>query len=110
MILGLGLGLFYVGSSGGATPSAPVNTVAPALSGDFFVGQTLTCSTGTWSGSPAPSFTYQWRKAGVNIGGATTNSYVLVSGDDGSSIDCVVTATNGSGAASQASNALIAIQ
>lgn len=98
------------GGGAAGTPAAPVNTVAPALSGDFFVGQVLTCSTGTWSGSPAPTYTYQWRNAGVDIGGETANTYTLVAGDDGDSIDCVVTATNASGSASQASNALIAIQ
>lgn len=98
------------GSTVAAPPSAPVNTVAPALSGDFFVGQTLTCSTGTWTGSPAPSFTYQWRNAGVDIGGATSSTYVLQASDDRDSITCNVTATNGSGSASQLSNALIALQ
>ena len=92
------------------TPSAPVNTVAPALSGDFFVGQTLTCSTGSWTGFPAPTYTYQWRNAGVDIGGATSSTYVLQASDDGDSITCNVTATNASGSASQVSNAFIAIQ
>lgn len=93
-----------------APPSAPVNTVAPALSGDFFVGQTLTCSTGTWTGSPTPTYTYQWRNAGVDIGGATNSTYVLVAGDDRDLIDCVVTATNSEGSDSEPSNAVIALQ
>jgi hypothetical protein len=96
-------------STDSGPPAAPVNTVAPALSGDFFVGQTLTCSTGTWTNSPI-SYTYQWRNAGVDIGGATSSTYVLVAGDDGDSITCNVTATNGSGSASQISNAVVAIQ
>lgn len=95
---------------GGAAPtSPPVNTVAPVLSGSFFVGQTLTCSTGTWTGGGI-TYTYQWRNAGVDIGGATNNTYVLVSGDDGDLIDCVVTATNSAGSDSEPSNAVYARQ
>lgn len=40
--------------------SAPVNTVAPTLSGTPQVGKTLTVDKGTWTGYPAPTFTYQW--------------------------------------------------
>ena len=32
---------------------APTNTVAPVISGSAIVGQNLTCTTGTWSGSPS---------------------------------------------------------
>jgi phosphodiesterase/alkaline phosphatase D-like protein len=97
------------GGGGGGGGAAPVNTVAPALSGSFFVGQTLTCSTGTWTGDPVITYTYQWRNAGVNIGGATTNSYVVQAGDDGDVLDCVVTGTNGVGNSSVASNSYFGI-
>jgi hypothetical protein len=91
------------GSSGG---SAPVNTVAPVASGTVTIGGTLSVTDGTWTGSP--SFTYQWRRAGANIGGATSNSYTPVAADidDTVAIDCVVTAVNAFGSASQDSNNL----
>lgn len=92
----------------GRTPppsgSAPVNTVAPVVSGTVVVGQTLSTTNGTWSNSPT-SYTYQWRRGGANIGGATSSTYTVVSADCAvTTIDCVVTATNGSGSTSQASS------
>jgi len=103
-----GSGLSLAGGSAPVSP--PVNTVAPVLSGSFFVGKTLACSTGTWTGSGI-SYTYQWRNAGVDMGGATASTYVVQSGDDGDVLDCVVTATNGGGAVSEASsNSFIGVQ
>ena len=46
-------GIFSVG--------VPVNSVPPAISGSAVQGQTLTSSTGTWTGSPA-SYVYQWQR------------------------------------------------
>ncbi len=91
------------------TSVIPQNTVAPALTGSFFVGQTLTCSTGTWTNSPT-GYTYQWQNNGVDIGGATSNSYTLVAADDHDTITCRVTATNVNGSNTASSNGLIALQ
>lgn len=63
----------------------------PVVSGTHQDGQTLTCSTGTVLNSPT-SYSYQWLKNNVAIGGATTNSYTIVTGDVGSTITCRVTA------------------
>jgi hypothetical protein len=82
--------------------NTPVNTVAPAITGTAQEGQTLTCSTGTWSGSP--SYNYQWKRNGSNIGSATNSTYTLVTADVGQSIKCTVTATNFIGSASADSN------
>ena len=68
MFLGLHLGL---GSGNTFNPLAPLNTVAPVISGTASVGQTLTVtSDGTWTNTPT-SYTYQWRRAGVAITGET---------------------------------------
>lgn len=72
----------------------PGNTVAPVISGSTVVGQVLTTSDGTWTGSPAPTFTYQWRRGGVDIAGATAKTYTLVVADEGALMTAVVTATN----------------
>lgn len=82
---------------------APVNTVLPVISTDGTpaVGETVTVNTGTWTGQPTPTYTYQWKKSGVEIAGATTSSYTLLAGDVGAStITCTVTATNAGGTAS----------
>lgn len=87
--------------------SAPVNTVAPAISGTAATGSTLSVSTGTWTGVPSPTFSYQWQNNGSNIPGATLASYVPVEADEGDNIRCVVTATNSQGSASANSNTVV---
>jgi len=99
----------YVASSNSVSAVnavAPVNTVAPVISGTAVVGQTLSSTTGTWTGTPTPTFSYQWRRGGVDIGGATSSTYTLVSADAGQNITCVVTATNTAGSASATSNTI----
>lgn len=84
--------------------AAPVNSVAPVITGAATQGTNLTSTNGTWSGSP--SFTYQWKRGASNIAGATTSSYTLVVGDVGATITLVVTATNGGGSANATSNGI----
>src|SRR4029077_20403156 len=76
-----------------AGPSAPVNTVLPAISGTTQVGQTLTTTNGTWTGSPT-GYAYQWKRGGSNISGATASTYLLVTADLAATITVTVTATN----------------
>ena len=95
--------------TGGTYSSAPVNTVAPAVSGTATRGQTLSSTTGTWTGAPTPTFTYQWQRAGSNISGETSSTYTLVTADVGNAIRCVVTATNVVAAVSANSNATAAV-
>jgi hypothetical protein len=65
------------------------------------VGETLLTSTGGWTNSPS-SYAYQWRRDGVNIGGATTSTYLLVSADEGTIITVAVVATNAFGSSAPA--------
>jgi hypothetical protein len=81
-------------SFGFAGASAPLNLSVPSISGTTTVGNALSSSTGTWSGTPTITFAYQWKRAGSNISGATSSSYTLVSADAGTVITCTVTATN----------------
>jgi len=81
-----------------STPGAgPLNTVAPVVTGTATVGQTLSTTNGTWTGTPTILFTYQWQRNGVNIGGATSSTYILVDADAENPIRCVVTGTNSAG-------------
>jgi len=69
----------------------PTFSVLPSISGTTTVGNDLTVSTGTWTGSP--TFTYQWLRDGVEIASATASTYTLVSGDSGKLISAYVFAT-----------------
>lgn len=103
MLLELGRGMSNCkGGAAGGDP--PVNTAAPAASGTALVGQALSCTAGTWTGTPSISYAYQWRRGGADISGATASTYVLTAADQGHGIDCAVTATNGAGSAAADSN------
>jgi hypothetical protein len=69
-------------------------------------GQTLTADGGSWSGAAPISYAYQWRHCNsdgsgcANVPGATAQTYVLSTADDGTTIDALVTATNAAGSSS----------
>ena len=95
---------------------SPANTALPTVSGSTVLGQVLAVTNGTWTGFPAPTFSYQWRDcnsagACLNIAGATASSYTLTQADVGSTVDVVITATNsgGSVAAATAATALVTL-
>lgn len=89
--------------------TAPVNTVAPAITGTATVGETLTVTNGTWTGVPTPTYTRQWYADGVAIAGATGTTRVLAAGEEGKVITVVVTATNALGSVTKTSNATAAV-
>ena len=71
---------------------------APVISGAHEEGQLLTASTGTWSGTPANSYSYQWERCNAakhctEIEGATESSYRASREDVGSTLRVAVTAT-----------------
>jgi hypothetical protein len=88
---------------------APVNTAPPSIVGSPNVGQTLTVTPGTWTGTPPPTFAYQWQRcdaAGANcadIGGATGTTYVVQAADAGATLRVRESATNAAGTASATS-------
>lgn len=90
--------------AGSAGSGAPVNVVAPVISGTAETGQTMSCNGGAWSGATPITLTYQWKNAGVNISGATASTYLLDVTDEGDAVKCAVTATNASGNSSADSN------
>lgn len=88
-----------------ADPVAPANVSAPSIAGSTGTqGNVLQAAIGSWTGDMPMTFAYQWVKAGVDISGATSASYTILSGDVGSSVTVRVTATNylGSTAATSA--------
>ncbi len=89
----------------GGAAKAPVNTAPPEVSGTAKVNETLKCSSGTWTGTPAPTYTYKWLREGATIESATAATYTVRSEDQGYSLACSVTATNSAGSvAKQSSN------
>lgn len=95
-----------VGAIWGEEQAGPVNTVAPEITGTAEVGQTLSCSTGTWDGTGTITYAYQWRRGAVPISGATGASYVQQTADVGPGVTCLVTATDDEGSRSAVSNAV----
>jgi thermitase len=93
-----------------SAPSPPSNTSPPTISGTAQDGQTLTVSTGSWSGSPT-SYAYTWSRcdtSGANctvVSGATASSYAAQTVDVGATLEVAVTATNNAGTASATSAA-----
>jgi hypothetical protein len=72
----------------------PANKVAPVVSGTPAVGQTLSCSNGSWTGIGTLTYAYKWLRNGVAIAGAGVNTYGVQTADQGTGLACVVTATN----------------
>lgn len=74
----------------GGTPKA---TSAAAISGSGVLGTTLTAVDPAWS-VPGVVNTYEWRRNGVAITGATSSTYDVVVADVGQPITVVVTGTS----------------
>lgn len=96
-----------VAADAGGTP--PANETAPTVSGEPAPGAPLTCSEGTWSGSPAPTVAYQWLRDGSPIASATSSAYLVVEADRGHALSCSVTAINDEGIASATSSGVLEI-
>jgi hypothetical protein len=92
------------------TSDAVVNTAAPSIYGTATDAQTLTASTGGWTGTAPLSYGYQWQDCdptGANcsdIADPTASSYTLIPGDDGSTVRVVVTASNAAGSTAASSS------
>lgn len=88
-----------------AVVSSPYNSVQPVANGDDTANESTethiyTVTEGTWLGTPTITVTYQWYRGASPIGGATSNSYELVTADVGAVVTCAVTATNTQGGSS----------
>jgi len=85
----------------------PINTKAPIIQGAGLVNtKTDVIDNGTWAGTMPITFTYQWKRNGIDIVGETNTQYLTVLADLGTIITCLVTATNIAGSANQISNGI----
>jgi hypothetical protein len=76
-------------------PAAPTNVTLPTLhseTGHLAVGDVLTADPGTWS-TEGLQFAYQWKIDGVDVAGATTDTYKPVLADRDKSLTVAVTAS-----------------
>jgi hypothetical protein len=105
-----------VRNAAASTPSPPVNTVRPSISGTPQSGQTLTANRGTWTGAQPISYAYAWKRCDTNgancatITGATGSTYVATSADVGRTLRVSVTATNSVGSDTVTSNPTTVVQ
>lgn len=86
--------------------SVPVNTVAPKVTGNTNPLDILTCTDGTWIGTPVITFTYQWFLDGLPIIGEVSTEYEIKTSDLNKTIYCEVYATNDFGTLSAQSNTI----
>jgi type II secretory pathway pseudopilin PulG len=95
-------------STGTSVNVAPANSVVPVIAGTTTPGSTLTATSGTWTGSPTPAYSYQWQRCDLNGSqcasiGTNSTSYTLVNADAAYTIKMQVTASNAAGSASASS-------
>lgn len=78
-----------------SAPTLPVITGHPPTNISAFAGDTITVSV---SATGYPFVSYQWRKDGINVSGATSASYTFVAlyADSGKQFQCVVSNSAGS--------------
>jgi RTX calcium-binding nonapeptide repeat (4 copies) len=87
-------------------PAPPLNSALPALAGTAQDGQQMTATPGTWSGTPAIAFAYQWLSCDADvttsctaIPGAIASSYTATATEVARRLRVRVKATNSGGEA-----------
>ncbi len=99
------------GDSHAQTATRPTNTARPTIAGTPANGVALQANRGRWTGTPAPTFTYQWLRCNaqadgcVNLPGATATTYTPSGADVARTIRVRVTARNSQGSTAATSNA-----
>jgi hypothetical protein len=97
-----GSGSTTVGPTAVVASGAPVLTSPPTITGTPSYGQKLTVSKGTWTNSPT-GYGAQWQRCDasgnncISIPKATSRTYTVIHADQGSTLEALVTATNGHG-------------
>ena len=93
-----------------AKPNSPA-TGAPTIDGKAQVGETLTADTSgidDADGLTNAAFAYQWRRGDAEIAGATSETYTLVSDDEGKTVKVRVSFTDDAGHAETRTSAATA--
>jgi len=101
--------LLSAGRGEAAAQAVPINVDPPVINGTPAIRETLTATTGTWTGTAPIAFTYVWQRcnatggACVVVPGATSDSYPIEESDADSTLRVTVTARNADGMASATS-------
>ncbi len=101
---------FAAGSSLGASTQAPSLVSSPSEVGAAVVGQRLTGTAGSWTGTGTLTYAYQWHRCDAtgakctSITGASALSYKLVPKDVGQTLGLTVTVTDAAGTTSGYAN------
>ncbi len=84
----------------------PINVAAPSVTpaGVQAEGTVLMADAGVWTGVPAPVLSCQWCRDGLEIEGASGESYAIGAPDSGAAITVQVTASNSEGSVTAVSN------
>ena len=96
--------------SGGGGGGVPTNTSSPQITGTTSQGEVLSATAGGWDGEPT-GYAYQWQRCDgsggncADISAATSSSYMLTSGEVGSTVRVSVVASNAAGSSSPALSA-----
>ena len=105
-LAGAGLLALLAGPLTGTAAAAPANDSLPSVSGNQWVGQTLTLTPGQWSNVTSTSERWQDCDSGGDvcapIPGATGDAYAVTAGDLGYTIGVAETATAPDGSTSTA--------
>lgn len=75
------------------TSTTPPVAATPVLSGSSYVGDTVTCGRGSWTGGSA-YFTYRFYRGAMLVRVSTTSAYTLTAADAGSAVSCRVRGEN----------------
>jgi hypothetical protein len=100
---------------GTSAATAPVSSSPPTITGTPKAGQTLTAGPGTWTGAAPFTYTYSWERCSSKgtgctaISGATKQTYVVTTADNGKTLKVKVTAKNSIGSASATSDATVPV-
>jgi hypothetical protein len=94
------LGVLHYGTGDGSPASfvtivsSPDNLAAPTIGGDVAIGGTATADPGSWNISASSlDFAYQWTLDGVEIAGATGETYVIPDSAYGKKLGLTVSAS-----------------
>ncbi len=98
-------------ATSGTAATAPSNVTAPAISGSPVEGQTLSVTSGSWTGDTPITYAYQWKacdSSGASCSdlvGETGQTHVVAAGELGKTIRVLVSATNDAGSSTALSAA-----